>query len=368
MNRTLLSLLILLGGMVNAIAQQDFTFISDRKFFTPNSLIGYDFCPNYMEIPNQTEEELSPGEYSFGISKNNLYVDGGDLKGVYSVNNINPTEYGYKLVLMNARDPRIQGHLKVILNRKAQVEALVFKKSNKEPEIIFFQAQIPKGLQAREEEYFTDRFDIQLEEQDSIWGMEFHPFLRIHQDQGGIQERLQIADSTKISFVEKITVIEKKKKKKKRKKKDDSEELITEEEEGGEVSEETVITELAEEEVPQADPGAFPPVEESEDMESALEEDQKEKVKVKIIKEYFIVVRSILTFEDGTTEDRVEEVPIKQKFTLYQTESNGDPTIAPYEFEISPKKGKTPILMHLTKNKTVSSIEINGKRYMMRGH
>lgn len=365
MNRIVIFVVIILGNTFSALAQDDFTYISDRKFFTPNSLIGYDFRPNYLEIPNDTEEELSPGEYSFGISRSNLYVDGGDLKGVYSVNNINPTEYGYKLVLMNARDPRIQGHLKVILNKRAQVEALVFKRSNKDPEIIFFQAIIPEALQAKEQDFFTDRYDIPLEEQDSIWGMELQPFMRIHQDEGGVQERLQIADSTSISFIEKITVIEKKKKKRKKKKDKEAEE---ETEVMATSEEEIEVTELEIEETLEADPGAFPPVEEAEDMEQAIDEEQKENVKVKIIKEYFIQLRTILTFEDGAVENKIEEIPIKKKFTLYETETNGDPTIAPFEYEIMPKKGKNPITLRLTKKKTISSIEINGKHYMMRGH
>lgn len=370
MNRIKILLAIIIGAVTGAIAQDDFTYISDRKFFLPNNLIGYDFRPNYMEIPNETEEELSPGEYSFGISKNNLYVDGGDIKGVYSVNNINPTEYGYKLMLMNARDPTVQGHLKVILNRKAQVEALVFKRSNKDSEIIFFQAPITEALYNQETEYFTDKYDLQIEEQDSIWGQKIYPFLRIHQDEGGIQERLTIADSTCIEFVEKVTIIEKKKKKwgKKKKKEAAEEEMIAEGMEVDSTKEEIVVTELEVSEELEADPGAYPPIEAAESMEEAVAEEQKEDVKIKIVKEYFINVRTILTFEDGTMEDNIQEIPIKKKFTLFETVANNDPTVAPYELEIMPKKGKRPIIMRLTKDKTISSIEIEGKLYMMRGH
>ena len=199
-------------------AQDNFTYVSDRKFYGPEDLIGYDFRPEFMEIPEEVEQKLAPGSYSFGISSNNLYVDGGDIKGVYSVNNINPTEFGYKLLLMNARDPTLQGHLKVILNKYGQVEALVFKRSNKDNEIIFYQAQIPEKLWEEEKEYFTYKYQYEVTNPDSIWGQKFYPFLRIHNDQGGVQERLQMNDSTSIEFVERITVIEKKKKSKDRKK------------------------------------------------------------------------------------------------------------------------------------------------------
>jgi len=376
MNKIKILFAIIIGSVTCAIAQEDFTYISDRKFFLPDHLIGYDFRPNFMEIPNETEEELSPGEYSFGISTSNLYVDGGEIKGVYSVNNINPTEYGYKLMLMNARDPTVQGHLKVIVNRRAQVEALVFKRSNKEKEMIFFQAPITEDLYNQEKAYFTDKNEIQMEEQDSVWGLKVYPFMRIHYDQGGVQERLQISDSTSIEFVEKVTIIEKKKKKrkkrgKKKNRKADKElemeegEIVEEEMEGE--NEEIEVEEIEAEEELTVDPGAMPPVESAESMEEAIAEDQDVEVKIKIVKEYFINIRTILTFEDGTTEDKIEEIPIKKNFTLYETEAKGDPTVAPFELEISPKKGK-PITMRLTKNKTISSIYIEGKHYLMRGH
>lgn len=377
MNRIKLLLIIFISTYCAAIAQDNFTYISDRKFFLADQLIGYDFRPNFMEIPNETEEELSPGEYSFGISRSNLYVDGGELKGVYSVNNMNPTEYGYKLMLMNARDPTIQGHLKVILNRRAQVEALVFKRSKKEAEMIFFLAPISENLFNQEQEYFTDKYDMSMEEQDSLWGEKLYPFHRVHYDEGGVQERLQMADSTSIEFIEKITIIEKKKRKRKGKKKKKNEEEIVAEQENelGESEEEMEeaemeITEIVQKEGEelQADPGAYPPVEESDDLEEAIEEAQeKDNVKVKIVKEYFIKIRSILTFEDGTSEDKIEEIPIKKKFTLFETEANDNPTVEPFELEIQPKKGK-PIIMRLTKKKTISSIYINGKNYLMRGH
>jgi len=373
MNRMKLLLILMLGAYCNVMAQ-DFTYISDRKFFFPDQLIGYDFRPNYMEIPHETEEELSPGEYSFGISRSNLYVDGGDIKGVYSVNNINPTEYGYKLMLMNARDPTVQGHLKVIVNQRAQVEALVFKRSTKDVEMIFFQAPISEKLYKQEKEYFTDKADFAMEEQDSIWGKKVYPFLRIHRDEGGVQERLQMSDSTSIEFVEKITIIEKKKKKRKKKRKknkETSEEEVVETpvNEGEETEEEEIVVEeLAEGETMDEDPGAFPPVEAADSVEEAIAEEQKEEVKVKIVKEYFIRIRSILTFEDGKVEDQVQEIPIKKKFALFETETNGNPTVSPFELEISPKKKGKPIVIGLTKKQTISSIRIEGKEYLMRGH
>jgi hypothetical protein len=333
-------------------AQDNFTYISDRKFYGPEDLIGYDFRPEYMEIPNETETKLSPGAYSFGISRNNLYVNGDGIKGVYSVNNINPTEYGFKLLLMNARDPTLQGHLKVVLTRYGQVEALVFKRSTKDKEIIFYQAQMADELWETEKAFFTYKYDYHVSNPDSLWGEKFYPFLRIHQDQGGVQERLQMDDSTSIEFVERITVVEKKKKKKGRKK--DKEEI-----------EETVVENL-EGLVIESDAGAMPPIEAVEN-DTLSEEEQLEVVKVKIVKEYFVIVRSILTYDDGTIEDKTWEIEVKNKFTEYQRETVG-PNLEPFELVLSGNKKGEGASIFLTKKRTISSINVLGKKFLMRGH
>ncbi len=335
-----------------AKAQVNYTYITDRRFYDPEDLIGYDFRPTFMEIQDQEEKKLRPGEYSFGISRNNLYVDGEGIKGVYSVNNINPTEYGYMLMLMNARDPTLQGHLKVILTKYAQVEALVFKLSNKDKEIIFFQSQMPDKLWEEEKAYFTYKYGYEVTNPDSLWGQKFYPFLRIHQDEGGVQERLQMADSTSIELVERVTVIEKKKKKKGNKKeKDETEETVIENVEGLES---------------ESDEGAMPPIEVVEN-DSLPEEEQLETVKVKIVKEYFVIVRSILTYENGATEDKIWEIQVKNKFTEYQKETAG-PILEPYEFVLAGDKKEEDISINLTEKRTISSINVLGKKYLMRGH
>ena len=333
-------------------------------------------------------------------------------------------------MLMNARDPTIQGHLKVILNKRAQVDALVFKRSNKEAEIIFFNAQMPDQLWNRELDYFTSKYDYEVVETDSLWGEKFYPFMRIHQDEGGIQERLQMSDSTSIEFIEKITIVEKKKKKKKSKKDDDEEEEIVAMEniEVGEVkadegamppveevvAEETVaepveevkptpqrrrrsmpswndsFNEVEKEEVePVAEPvqrkeevkkvepvvAVSPPEplgeqgnpEPAPSSSEAPANDGMETVKVKIIKEYFVKIRSIITYDDGSTEDKVWEYPVKKKFTEYATQRPG-PNLEPHELELVAEKKGSDVSIFLTPKRTISSIMVDGKKYLMRGH
>ena len=348
----LLRILIVFVLAVNVtIAQESYSYISDRKFHDPTDLIGFNFKPGSFEIPNkQAEEGFKPGEYTFGVSTSNLYVKGPKIEGVYSINNTKPTDYGYKMLLMNARDPMVQGHLKLILNQRNQVEALIFKRSNRDDEMIFFQMPITEKAFETDKAYYTDRFELRIEDQDSLWGKQIRPFFRVHLDQGSIQERLQPRDSTVISFTEEIILMEKVKEKKMKDKKRD---------EGGE---EEIIAEgsleldsLEKEEAIRT--GSF--------SKTITQDGKKVTKKVKVERRYFVEVRSILKYEDGETNDeteryQVESISERENSQALKFEDR-------YQFEIQLTKG-SPIYMYLTSKRTISRIDIAGKKYLMRGH
>lgn len=314
--------------------QAQHSYLSDRRFFTPDELIGYDFKPSMKEIPNEKKEELDPGEYSFGITHTNLYVKGEGLEGVYNINNMQPEDFGFKLTLMNARDARLQGHLKVILNKYNMVEALIFKRSPTEKETIFYLPAIPSKLKEDEKAYFTDRGELVIEHPDSIWGKKFYPFFRIHTDDR-VQERLRMKDSTSISFVEQITIEEKDVKKKK---KDKNEVVAT--------TTDSVAVEAAEVPVDSAAAAANP--------------DKK----VKIIKEYFVVVRSIVQFDDGMKEDKTWKYPVKRISEKEDKQAGAQEERYQWEF-VNDKKEN--IILYLNGDHTVSTMIINDKTYKMRG-
>ena len=319
--------IIFLAFSFIAIGQEDYSYISDRKFKDPTDLVGYDFVPGIMEIKGSSQEELSPGEYSFGVTQANLFAKGEGVEGVYSINNINSTDYGYKLVLMNARNPAIQGHLKVVLNNRAQVDALIFKKSNKEQEVIFYQAQMPEDQRNEEDAFFSSRWEQELEDKDAIWGNSIRPLFRIHENQRGIQERLRFADSTSIEFIQTVKIIDKRKKKKK-----NSEE---------------------------AEP--LPTIAEA----LLLEEDELKEMGVKLKEHRVIKLRSIVNYDDGTTEDLVVEYEVKK-----MTERE-DETAAPdgeqFQIEFELAKGG-PVYLYLTPKRTLSAFEADGIRYLLKGY
>ena len=211
---TLLAALLCCLANTALLAQvKQFSYISDRTFASPDELMGYDFKPAMREVPGQEPEEFPVGKYSFGITRKNLYVEGPSIRGVYSVNNINTTPYGFILKTMNARDPTIQGHLKLVVDDLGQVEGLIFKRSTNDDEVIFFLRVIPEEVAEAEAEYFTHKGALTIKAIDTLWtGVEIRPFLRIYQNMGGIQERIIRSDSVSLRFYDVVTVEEKEKK------------------------------------------------------------------------------------------------------------------------------------------------------------
>jgi hypothetical protein len=213
-------LFIVLFTVSSLAAQINYSFITDKKFQGTDELIGYSFRPNTIVYPDKKDPKdsqevgLAPEDIVFRISKNYLLVETEmfeNYKGAYSVNSINPADYGYKISLMNARNPSIQGHLKIILNKQSEVDAYIFKPSNKIEEVIFYQAEISKNIDKTETDYFTDITDIMITDT-SLWYTTIYPFFELEQQQ---QRRLTPDDSVSI-FFDVDTVVTNVKKNKKR--------------------------------------------------------------------------------------------------------------------------------------------------------
>ena len=173
------------------MAQFHYSYISDKRFQSPDELLGYEMKPNVIVYPNKDnpkrsrEETLNPGDITFRATRNYLIIESEQFeqyKGAYSVNSINPEQYGFKLDLMNARNPSIQGHLKIILNGKSQIDAYIFKPSPTEQEVIFYQSKIPENLATIERAYFTDIGDVTITDT-TLWGTTVYPFFELEKKQ-----------------------------------------------------------------------------------------------------------------------------------------------------------------------------------------
>jgi hypothetical protein len=207
-------LYLLLACALTGFAQKKdhYTYITDRRFTDVLDLQGFPFNPDTREVKGEGKVAIAPGKYSFAITQNALYVAGEGVQGVYNINSINPAAYGYILTFMNARDPTIQGHLKVVLTPNKNVDVLIFKRTTKEKEIIFYLAEMPDQVFKDEGKYFTDLREMVIPVEDSIWGHDIYPFL-IADPSNNQQARLFMEDSTYFKFIQTFEVIDKRKRK-----------------------------------------------------------------------------------------------------------------------------------------------------------
>ena len=388
-------LAILSSLCIQAQSKDFYSYLTDKKFKITNDLFGFEFVPNVMEIPGSKAKDLKAGEFKIRIDRENLIITGGDIAGIYNVNNVNTTEYGFKLELMNARDPGMQGHLKVILLNKKYVDALVFKKSNSAKEIIFFLPEIDEALRNKEKEYFTDRSELFLEFADEVWGTNLYPFYRVFQPKR-IFHRVQMSDGVKIEFIETETIIEKTKKikvkaekppkvKEKKEKEEviatvveevEKEEPIKEEVEekdeetslfdsffGDEDEEEEVEVEVAkkteEEEEEEVEP-------ENEDIKQYFGEDTEEEVVKKVKYEYIYEIKLTDTRPTDSGFDETFTKSFKVKNVKLRQDPNPKNPYYTYQVEFDTNKGL--VHLYLSQDKKISTIDFGPVEYLMRGH
>lgn len=395
-------------GQANQVAQ--FSYISDRTFTSPDQLMGYDFKPAMRELPGEEPEEFSVGKYSFGITNKNLYVEGPEIQGVYSVNNINTTEYGFILATMNARDPTIQGHLKVVVDELGQVEGLIFKRSTHEKEVIFFLRSIPEAVDEAEAKYFTNKGQQRIKHIDSLWnGVEVRPFLRVFAEMGGIQQRIIMADSVYLNFYKVVTVEEKEKKKigigKKKSKEVERVEQAPEETfteatidmEAAKKTREDLLTTLGvspDSALVKQEPvemeeilgnkfddspiDSLMPVQDSTMVAALLDSlvsdslavltdsppiDSSE-IKVKITTEFFVDLNSFMRFEDGTST--MQHRTFSVKGIAERENPNARPGGDRFQWELEIHK-RPNAYIYLDDKYRVNSIFIDGQKFYMRG-
>ena len=96
-----------------------------------------------------------------------------------------------------------------------------------------------------------------------------------------------------------------------------------------------------------------------------LEEDELKEMGVKLKEHRVIKLRSIVNYDDGTTEDLVVEYEVKK-----MTERE-DETAAPdgeqFQIEFELAKGG-PVYLYLTPKRTLSAFEADGIRYLLKGY
>jgi hypothetical protein len=189
-----------LGFGIAHAQQPEHSYLTDYRFKSPDDLLHYTFYPEEEAYPKEEiTHKLLPGAVSFKMVPGYLMVKEGATESSFNMTSINPTEYGFKAELMNARNPAIQGHLKFIMDKNNQVDALVFKASREQKEVVYYMALISDKTIKRDDKYFTDVSDMNASNSQFLFGKSVYPYFQLDQD----KKRIYPRDSISFSFTEK---------------------------------------------------------------------------------------------------------------------------------------------------------------------
>lgn len=302
---------------LDATAQQ-YSYVTDRRFFTPGDLIGYTFHPAQKVALTGATEKVPPGSYAFGITYKHLYVTGEGIEGVYNIDASRQHDFGIQLDITHARNARLRGYLKIIQNKYGMVESLVFRRAASDVESVFHIAPLPAGQRDAEKEFFTDRGELAIPSVEQLWGHVIRPFMCIHQD-SYLQERFSVSDSIEIAFLS-GTEAEIREIRKSRKGMDSAS--------------------LAE------DPGSFLPGNDRRQTKSA---------------QYLY-----LDLRAGLHDSRLKSVAYPIRKILEKEDRNAGLTQERYRWDIL-SDSKERITLFLNGDHTVSSLQIGNSLYLMRG-
>jgi hypothetical protein len=194
-------------GQSWAVAQYEYTYINDYQFENADDLMGYTFVPNESQKADEAKPRPIPaGSVRIRMGFGYLTVVTRSDSSNFSAVSVNPTEYGFKLELMNADRPSEQGHLKIFLNDNREVDAMALKTKLQEIETIYYQANINQRVIDRDRKYFTDITTVPLAEIDTLFGLSVRPFFRL----GREKKRIYPADSLSFVFSEQEITVGKK--------------------------------------------------------------------------------------------------------------------------------------------------------------
>lgn len=226
----LFSLSFSLSAQANVTARE-YTHSSDLTVRKSADLVGYVIHPKEGKLSNSPIiRTVKLGLVEFKITETDLYV----VENVkYSTTGItSETDFknyrlsiqqiaesratnSFEIILMDLRNPDVQGHLKIQLNEQDQIIRLQFRPTANEPERTYELVPPPTDIEQRDSKFFTHTLDVELEFVTDLWSRKqvFFPFLQIkNQVENRKVARIYPSDRVKISFEERTELKGKKEK------------------------------------------------------------------------------------------------------------------------------------------------------------
>jgi len=206
MSRTIFALFFLFIAFVS-IAQEaeeqtlNYTYASDKQFNKANDLTGYTFVPNEYEESEYGIEFITEGNVAIHFFDNRILFKG--VEGYKSLNIIskNPFKLGYEIEWMDAVNSGISGKIRIVTDTEKFAQ-LLYINSKTTPEYTFYLPLKSKQLLEQEEKYYTSKREISIRNYPRLIGETIFPYRIRDLKSGGQDEKVNMSDSTHISFKE----------------------------------------------------------------------------------------------------------------------------------------------------------------------
>lgn len=166
-----------------------YTFVEDRQFLYAQDLAGYTFIPYRGKLSNaHFDDPVKEGLVQFSVTTTGVEIieqvtfSTGGISGEnkskplkMSIPRIDKKAYGFELVLMDMRNPNIQGYLQFYANR-GYVHTIKYKPEPSATERTFFVLPLPDYQDERDGKFFTHDKDHNIDDFKEIFGERIYPF------------------------------------------------------------------------------------------------------------------------------------------------------------------------------------------------
>jgi hypothetical protein len=203
------------------VVAKEYTHITDFKFPSAPDLVGYTIHPKEGKLSSSPIiRTVKLGLVEFKITESELFVvenvkysttgiiSESDYKNYrLAIQQTTQNKAGgyYEMILMEFRNPDVQGHLKVYYNVNKEITMLQFKPNPTEPERTYELIPPSVDIENRDSKFFTHTEDIEIEVTTDLWSRKqtVFPFSQIRQKAGVRQNtRIYPSDRVKIAFNE----------------------------------------------------------------------------------------------------------------------------------------------------------------------
>lgn len=180
----------------------DYTYKTDMLFYQDGDLQGFTFYPNEYQHNNEDKNAVKAGDVSIHFTPSMAYFKGISALNTFNIISFNQIKNGYKLDLLDTKNPTFRGSVEIYINAKHQCEGILF--FNKQlGQYAFFLPEKSEFQLEKEAAYFTIKDDYKVSSYADVIGTTIKPYMQVKNQYDNFEyEKIIPKDSIKISFEE----------------------------------------------------------------------------------------------------------------------------------------------------------------------